>query len=90
MRLYKPLTKPDGRVPRSGKRHTNPYYGQRGADWVKNANASLFNAQHEHSHTKLHLQHRLSQVTRNVVFVILAVIGMVVGGFIIYSLALSL
>ncbi|RRK10814.1 hypothetical protein D1831_05800 [Lactiplantibacillus garii] len=90
MRLYKPLTKPDGRVHSTGERHTNPYYGKRGADWVKDTNASLYNAQHEHSQARLHLEHRVSQITRNVIFTVLAILGMIVGGFIIYSIALSL
>ncbi|MCG0738757.1 hypothetical protein IMAU70004_01809 [Lactiplantibacillus plantarum] len=52
MRRYQPLTKSNGRVPHSLNHNTNPYYGQHGADWVKDTNASLFNAQHEHLQSK--------------------------------------
>lgn len=90
MRLYKPLTKPNGRVLRSVNHHTNPYYGQRGANWVRDTNASLFNAQHEASQTRLHLEHRFYQVTHNVLWLVLATVAMVLGGFIIYSIALNI
>ncbi|MFC6181513.1 hypothetical protein [Lactiplantibacillus daowaiensis] len=90
MRLYKPVTNHNGRANRADNRHINPYYGQHGAEWVKNGNASLYNAQHEHSQAKLHLQHRFGTVAYNVLWVIVAIIVMIVGGFIVYSLALNL
>jgi len=89
MRLYQPLAKHNGRVPHHVKAHNNPFYGTRGADWVKNESASLFNAEHEHSQANLQLQHRIGQATTHVIWVILAVIAMLLGGFIIYSLALN-
>jgi len=90
MRLYKPLTDHDGRANRQGNQHSNPYYGQHGADWVKDANASLYNAQHEHSQPKLRRQRRISRLLLNSLLVVLAIIVMIVGGFIVYSLALNL
>ncbi|WP_338208846.1 hypothetical protein [Lactiplantibacillus paraxiangfangensis] len=90
MRLYKPLTKPDGRVQHTGARHTNPYYGKRGAEWVKDTNASLYNAQHEHSQSRYDIERRVSRMTRYTVFTVLIVLAMIIVGFIIYSIALSL
>ncbi|AVK60834.1 hypothetical protein C5Z25_03290 [Lactobacillus sp. CBA3605] len=88
MQLYKPLARHDGRTDRH--RSINPYYGKNGADWVKNANASLFNAQHDHSQAKLHLQYRFGRAAYNVLWLVIAILVMLVGGFIIYSLALNL
>ncbi|BDZ31442.1 hypothetical protein RA086_09500 [Lactiplantibacillus sp. WILCCON 0030] len=90
MRLYQPLAKHNGRVPHHVKVRNNPFYGTHGADWVKNESASLFNAEHEHSQAHLHLQRRVGQATYNVIWMVLAVIGMLLGGFIIYSLAINL
>lgn len=90
MRRYQPLTKSDGRVPHSISHNTNPYYGQRGADWVKNTNASLFNAQHERSQTKLHVEQRVSHNVHQLLWLIVAVIAMLVGGFILFSLAINI
>ncbi|MFB9770246.1 hypothetical protein [Lactiplantibacillus modestisalitolerans] len=89
MRQYRPLTKPDGRVARSQADHVNPYYGQRGADWIKNTNASLFNAQHEPTQTKTRFEQRVSRATRNVLLGSLATVGMLIGGFIVYALAIN-
>lgn len=89
MRLYKPLAKHDGRVPRSTSRHTNPFYGSHGADWLKDGDGSLYNAQHEHSNRKLHVEHQVSHVTFNVMWSIVAIIVMLVGGFIVFSLAIN-
>ncbi|VDG19110.1 hypothetical protein [Lactiplantibacillus mudanjiangensis] len=89
MHLYKPVTKTDGRANRADNRHINPYYGQHGAAWVKNGNASLYNAEHEHSQAKLHLQHRFGKAMYNVLWAVIAIILMLVGGLIIYSLAIN-
>ena len=89
MRRYQPLTNPNGRVLRSTNQTTNPYYGQRGADWIKDTNASLFNAQHEHSQTKLHLERQVNQITHRILKIILAILAMLVGGFILFSLAIN-
>jgi len=90
MRLYKPLANHDGRAYRHGDRHINPFYGQHGADWVKNGNASLYNAQHEHSPANSHLQKRVSRIVLTSLWVVIAIVVMLVGGFIVYSLALNL
>ncbi|CAM3279277.1 hypothetical protein [Lactiplantibacillus plajomi] len=90
MRQYKPLTKTDGRVHNSSQDHANPFYGQRGADWIKNTNASLFNAQREQAHRQPSHKKQVQRVLRNVLLIIVAVVVMVVGGFFLYSLALSL
>jgi len=89
MRRYQPLTNPNGRVPRSTNQTANPYYGQRGADWIKDTNASLFNAQHERSQTKLHLERQVNQITHRILKIILAILTMLVGGFILFSLAIN-
>lgn len=89
MRRYQPLTKPDGRVPHSTSHHTNPYYGTHGADWVKNTNASLFNAKQTHSLAKRETEQRVSQRARQLLWLVLAIIAMVLGGFILFSLAIN-
>ncbi|WEZ94945.1 hypothetical protein P3T69_02450 [Lactiplantibacillus plantarum] len=66
MRRYQPLTKSNGWVPHSLNHNTNPYYGQHGADWVKDTNASLFNAQHEHLQSKSHVERRVRHNVRQV------------------------
>jgi len=90
MRLYQPLTKSNGRVPHHVKVRNNPFYGIHGADWVKNESASLFNAEHEHAQPHNHVQQRVRRLSRKVLWSILAVIGMLVVGFILYSLAINL
>lgn len=90
MRLYQPLTKSNGRVPRSGKAHNNPFYGVHGADWVKNESASLFNAEHEHAQPHYQLHQRLGRTTKMLLWATLVVIGMLIIGFILYSLAINL
>ncbi len=89
MRRYQPFTNPNGRVLRSTNQTTNPYYGQRGADWIKDTNASLFNAQHEHSQAKSHFEYHVTNVTHHIVWAIVAILAMLVGGFILYSLAIN-
>lgn len=89
MRLYQPLTKHNGRVPRSGKVRNNPFYGIHGADWVKNESASLFNAEHEQAQPHHQLHRRVGQTTRKILWAMLIVIGMLIIGFILYSLAIN-
>lgn len=91
MRLYHPLTKPDGRVQRSKNQNTNPYFGKRGAEWVKDSNASLYSAQREHTNRDWRqVQHRVNRTTLNVIWTIVAILVMIVIGFVIYAIALGL
>lgn len=90
MRRYQPLTKSNGRAPHSLNHNTNPYYGQHGADWVKDTNASLFNAQHEHLQSKSHVERRVRHNVRQVLWVVVAILAMLLGGFILFSLAINI
>ncbi|KRL48002.1 hypothetical protein [Lactiplantibacillus paraplantarum] len=90
MRRYQPSPKSNGRVHHSISHNTNPYYGQRGADWVKNTNASLFNAQHERSQAKNHVERQVRHSMRQVLWVVVAIITMLLGGFILFSFAINI